>query len=105
MEAEHDITNVVRGVEEAVEVVNQNFEPFELQPSIIDAVLNTCPEHEAEEIWRVVGHSLVEQAKDLLEEVRVLSICRVQPADWVCYGAHYLELPSRRKFFWRYGDS
>lgn len=102
MEAAHDITNAVRGVKEAVEEVNQNFEPFELQPSIIDAVLDTCPEHEAEEIWRVVGHSLVEQAKDLLEEVRVLS---TQSADWVCYGAHYLELPFRRKFFWRYGDS
>lgn len=46
-----------------------SYEPFVLQPSIIDAVTELCPEHEAEEIWRIVGHSLVEQARDLLEEV------------------------------------
>ena len=44
-------------------------EPFELQPSMLDLVTELCPEHEAEEIWRVVGHSLVEQARDLLDEV------------------------------------
>lgn len=44
-------------------------QPFVLQPSIIDVVAKLCPENEADEIWRVVGHSLVEQAKDLLEEV------------------------------------
>ena len=47
-----------------------NCEPFELQPSVLDAVDSLCPEREAEEIWRVVGPSLVEQARDLLEEVR-----------------------------------
>lgn len=78
MEAFHGITNAGHGVEEAVEAVNPNVEPFELQPSIIDAVIHMCPEHEAEEIWRVVGHSLVEQARDLLEEVRVPSTCTVQ---------------------------
>lgn len=60
-----------RNVEEGTDA---NFEPFELQPSIIDAVAKLCPENEAEEIWRVVGHSLVEQSRDLLEEVRVQSL-------------------------------
>lgn len=106
MEAAHGITNTVRGVEEAVEAVNQNFEPFELQPSIIDAVVDTCPEHEAEEIWRVVGHSLVEQARDLLEEVRVH--LRVQCYYAICSLLWCALLGIslyRRKFFWRYGDS
>lgn len=103
METENRKTNPStssREVEEAE--VDPTFEPFELQPSIIDTVVDMCPEHEAEEIWRVIGHSLVEQARDLLEEVCVLS-CAVQ---WLgLYGAHYLELPYRREFFWRYGDS
>lgn len=51
------------------EGVDISFEPFELRPSVVDLVAKLCPEHEAEEIWRVVGHSHVEQAQDLLEEV------------------------------------
>lgn len=77
MEVVNRKTNASSGVEEVEEAVNPNFEPFELQPSIIDTVVDMCPEHEAEEIWRVIGHSLVEQARDLLEEVCVLS-CAVQ---------------------------
>ena len=51
-----------------------NYEPFELQPSVLEAVASLCPEHEAEEIWRIVGPSLVEQARDLLDEVRSLPV-------------------------------
>lgn len=51
------------------------YEPFELQPSLLDTVAAVCPEHEAEEIWRVVGPSLVEQAKDLLQEVSKSPFC------------------------------
>lgn len=51
-----------------------NYEPFELQPSVLEAVASLCPEHEAEEIWRIVGSSLVEQARDLLDEVRSLPV-------------------------------
>ena len=58
-----------RGRDEAETGMHVDFEPFELQPSILDVVANLCPEHEAEEIWHVVGYSLVEQAKDLLKEV------------------------------------
>ena len=65
---------------------DDKYEPFELQPSVLEAVASLCPEHEAEEIWRVVGPSLVEQAKDLLDEVRVLPVMRS-----VCYGGHQLE--------------
>ena len=85
-------------------------EPFELQPSMLDLVTELCPEHEAEEIWRVVGHSLVEQARDLLDEVyralvTVYSVYdRTRAAG--CYGVHHLEYTlCRLKFTWRYGDS
>lgn len=50
-------------------VAEEGLEPFELQPSMIDVVAKLCPKNEADEIWRVVGHSLVEQATDLMEEV------------------------------------
>ena len=63
------------GTKEGEEGVDMYFEPFELQPSIIDVVADMCPEREAEEIWLVVGHSLVEQARDLLEEVYSESLC------------------------------
>jgi len=58
-----------RDAESGGEIAGESVEPFELQPSIIDVVAKLCPKNEADEIWRVVGHSLVEQAKDLLEEV------------------------------------
>ena len=70
MEMENELAHSGRGRREEGEArVHVNFEPFELQPSIIDVVSNLCPEHEAEEIWHVVGYSLVEQARDLLKEV------------------------------------
>ena len=69
MEMESHLVNSGRGREEAEPGVHVDFEPFELQPSILDIVANLCPEHEAEEIWHVVGYSLVEQARDLLKEV------------------------------------
>ena len=69
MEMESHLVRSGRGREEAEPGVQVDFEPFELQPSILDIVANLCPEHEAEEIWHVVGYSLVEQARDLLKEV------------------------------------
>ena len=70
MEMENELAHSGRGWREEAEArVHVNFEPFELQPSIIDVVSDLCPEHEAEEIWHVVGYSLVEQARDLLKEV------------------------------------
>lgn len=47
----------------------RELEPFQLQPSIVDNISKLYSENEAEELCRVVGHSLVEQARDLLEEV------------------------------------
>lgn len=89
-----------------------NYEPFELQPSVLEAVASLCPEHEAEEIWRIVGPSLVEQARDLLDEVRSLPvpptandgrIIRV----FAVYGVHQLDylllLICRQRFTWRFG--
>ena len=59
-----------QGEKRAVETEHEDaFLPFELQPSVIDAVGTLCPKTEAEEIWRVVGDSLVEQATDLMNEV------------------------------------
>ena len=64
-----------QGEERAAETEQEDtFLPFELQPSIIDVVRTLCPKTEAEEIWRVVGDSLVEQAKDLLDEVREIAM-------------------------------
>ena len=59
-----------RGSPEGVEREDaSSYEPFELQPSLLDTVSDVCPAGEAEEIWRVVGPSLAEQARDLLDEV------------------------------------
>ena len=58
-----------RGSPEGVEREDAGYEPFELQPSLLDTVSDVCPAGEEEEIWRVVGPSLAEQARDLLDEV------------------------------------
>ena len=44
-------------------------EAFELQPPLWELVSQLCPEKETEEVTRILGHSLVEQACDLYEEV------------------------------------
>lgn len=46
-------------------------EAFELQPSTWGLILQFCPESEAGEVKRLLGHSLVEQAGDLYEEVGI----------------------------------
>ncbi len=47
-----------------------NLEAFDLPASVWELVERLCPEKEASEVKRIVGHSLVEQAADLHEEVR-----------------------------------
>ena len=81
------------------EGVDVNYEPFELQPSVLEVVARLCPQHEAEEIWRVVGHSLVEQARDLLEEVRIQSYCALVPMQWrfVMVGINWNSPPPQAK--------
>ena len=103
METENGVSYSVSGTEEgsarhAGQGRGRDWEPFELQPSIIDAVSKLCPENEADEIWRVVGHSLIEQAKDLLEEV---SLCPIL-SWWALIGISHTP---RQDFFWKFGDS
>lgn len=47
----------------------RTLEAFELTASVWSLVEEVCPEKETSEVKRIVGHSLVEQAKDLREEV------------------------------------
>ena len=47
---------------------------FELSPSVWDLILRHCPEKEVSEVGRVLGHSLVEQARDLQQEVGLISV-------------------------------
>ena len=44
---------------------------FELPPSVWKLILSMCPAREVGEVRKVLGDSLVEQACDLREEVRV----------------------------------
>lgn len=44
-------------------------EAFELQPPLWELISQLCPEKETGEVRRILGHSLVEQACDLYEEV------------------------------------
>lgn len=44
-------------------------EVFESLPSTWELILQHCPENEVEEVKRILGTSLVEQAVDLHEEV------------------------------------
>ena len=46
-----------------------NLEAFELQVSVWECLRELCPEKELGEVKRILGHSLVEQTKDLYEEV------------------------------------
>lgn len=50
---------------------------FELSPSVWDLILSYCPEKEASEVGRILGRSLVEQARDLQQEVsyRLVQAC------------------------------
>ena len=54
-----------------VDTDNVTLEAFELQPPLWELVSQLCPEKEAGEVRRILGHSLVEQACDLYEEVSV----------------------------------
>ena len=84
------------------------YEPFELQPSLLDAVASLCPESEAEEIWRVVGPSLAEQAGDLLQEVRVGLLSHAgqpDPRSPTLWCASTGTLFPRQRFTWKYGES
>ena len=45
-------------------------EAFELQPSMWKLITRSCPPEEQEEVQRVLGYAIVEQACELYEEVR-----------------------------------
>lgn len=44
-------------------------QPYQLRASLWETVLRLCPEREAEEVRHALGTSLVEQARDLRQEV------------------------------------
>ena len=46
-------------------------EAFELPPSVWELIKNLCPEKESNELKRMLGQSLIEEACDLLTEVHV----------------------------------
>ena len=46
-----------------------SLEAFELQTSLWELVSQMCPAKELSEVMRIMGHSLVEQACDLHDEV------------------------------------
>ncbi len=48
---------------------DESLEAFELCLSVWSLVLSHCPSKEVEEVQRVLGVSLIEQAADLREEV------------------------------------
>ena len=54
-----------------VDTDNVTLKAFELQIPLWELVSQLCPEKEAGEVRRILGHSLVEQACDLYEEVSV----------------------------------
>ena len=43
-------------------------EAFELQPSIWNLIAQSCPSEEQEEVQRILGYAIVEQARDLYDE-------------------------------------
>ena len=47
-------------------------EAFELQPSIWKLIDHYCPPEELEEVQRILGYAIVEQARDLHCEVRTI---------------------------------
>ena len=46
-------------------------EAFELPPSVWELIKNLCPEKESNELKRMLGQSLIEEACDLLTEVYI----------------------------------
>lgn len=51
-----------------------NLEAFELEPSVWELIQSFCPEREIGEVRRTLGASLVEQARDLHEEVNPICV-------------------------------
>ena len=51
----------------------RSLKAFELPSSVWKLILSMCPSREVDEVRKVLGESLVEQACDLHEEVRRLS--------------------------------
>lgn len=44
---------------------------FELQPSIWKLITQSCPSEEQEEVQRILGYAIVEQTRELYDEVRI----------------------------------
>ena len=55
----------------SAESLDKEEKVFESFPSTWELVLDHCPENEVEEVKRILGTSLIEQAADLHDEVSI----------------------------------
>ena len=75
-----------------------SIETFDLKPSLWKLITSVCPSNEADEIKRILGASLVEQACDLYEEVSTVfyrEIIKVYSDITKFHGSPYTNCTSR----------